>query len=458
MTMLAPRDAQPSSPSRDAVARRFRELYLRELDFVWTVLLRLGVADDHVEDAAHDVFVVVHRQLHRFEGRSSPRTWLYAIARRIAWRHRRTERRRARRHAALATEHPVPTELDDVLRGREARELLAAFLETLDWPKREAFVLGELEALPRTSLGRALGVSPGTAYSRLRAARADFAAAFGPDGPRGAIVSRRARAREPVPQDARQRVWLALPGGLGSAVAGTGTSGAVAFASTLVGGLGLLGVLALVLPSPAVPRAGGDGTAVSTLATDGHEPRAGIPEPPPEPASLVAATGNAGPPTAAGSITTRGGSEPEPSRAARRERPTASEVAPERRPPSEVSSVPRADSPSAAAPPDPLAEEAELMAEARAAMRAEEWDRARDRLERHAERFPSGTLGVERRASAIVVACRQGREEDALAEARVLASGPVPAAIEASLRSSCVGERFDDDRSIRSSATGDQGE
>jgi len=421
--MLASPEPTPSPSAGAAIARRFREIYLRELDFVWTVLLRLGVDESHVEDAAHDVFVVVHRQLERFEGRSSERTWIYAIARRVAWRHRRSEHRRARRHAVLATVSPAPTDLDDQLRSREARDLLAAFLDTLDRPKRDAFVLGELEALSRASLGRALGVSPGTAYSRLRAARAAFTAAFGPDGPHRALVSSHASAREPVPRDARHRLWLVLPGGLGPASGAAGTSGAVAFAATLVVGVGLLGALAAGWPALAGRRDLAGDAAVSRAGTRGIERS----EHPSDAAGPLDAAAQGERPAAEPSIPARerSGLEPPPmvqraprpsieaplARASRAEGRSASRVA--EPPAASPSPEPLAEAVVTSAPPevivDALAEEASLMAEARAAMRAEQWDRARVLLGRHAERFPAGLLASERRISAVVVAARELR-------------------------------------------------
>lgn len=458
MTMLAAPDPRPAASAAAARAQRFRALYVRELDFVWTVLSRLGVDDVDVEDAAHDVFMVVHRQLDRFEGRSTERTWLYAIARRIAWRHRRSERRRARRHGALAAEPHLAedaTDVDDALRDREARELLAAFLESLDRPKREAFVLGELEALPRTALGRALGVSPGTAYSRLRAARADFAAAFGPDGPRGPLVSRRARAHEPPPAEARQRLWLALPGGL---VGTAGASGMVAGGITLALGMGLLGVIATVVPSRAENRGATESAGVRAGADDERRlpereveaearqrepPRAGVAgdaavQARSKEASRAGASRAAGRAGSTGSASSAGSIEP--SRISQLQEPAPAATA--------LASSSSHD----------LAEEAALLASARAAMRARRWAEARVQLERHAERYPAGLLGTERRASAVIVACEQGRHADALAEARGLAASSVPAALRASLRSSCVGEHLEHDVMIRSGDVGDQEE
>ena len=73
-------------------------LYRESFDDVWAALRRLGVPAASLEDAVHDVVVVAHRRREDFEGRSGARTWLLGIARRIAFRYRRTEARTLRRH------------------------------------------------------------------------------------------------------------------------------------------------------------------------------------------------------------------------------------------------------------------------------------------------------------------------------------------------------------------------
>jgi len=68
----------------------FEETYRAHFAFVWRSLRRLGVAEDDAADAAQDVFIIVHRKLPEFAGRSKLTTWLYGICFRVA-----SERRRA---------------------------------------------------------------------------------------------------------------------------------------------------------------------------------------------------------------------------------------------------------------------------------------------------------------------------------------------------------------------------
>jgi RNA polymerase sigma-70 factor (ECF subfamily) len=67
----------------------FQEVYQEHFRFVWRSLRRLGVRESDVADAVQDVFVVVHRKIADFEGRSKVTTWLFGICLRVARDRRR---------------------------------------------------------------------------------------------------------------------------------------------------------------------------------------------------------------------------------------------------------------------------------------------------------------------------------------------------------------------------------
>lgn len=167
--------APPSSgePNRAAVAAIYRT-HAREL---WRVLGRLGVQAAAVEDALHELFIVVQRRLPEFEHRAAIRTWLYAIAVRIA----RKFRERARRDQV----EPPPVQEwvsgdrgpDRALLDAEALRLLDALLAELDEAKREVFVLHEVEELAAPQIAAILEINVNTVYSRLREAKKAFAKA-----------------------------------------------------------------------------------------------------------------------------------------------------------------------------------------------------------------------------------------------------------------------------------------
>jgi len=153
----------------------FDDVYRTQFPFVWRSLRRLGVPESSVDDACQDTFLVVHRRLAGFEGRSTLRSWLFSIALRVASDYRRKQRRKgglAQLPDVLADQHS-PGPLEQSERAQAARTL-DAVLETLDDAKRAVFVLAELEQMTAPEISDALGVNVNTVYSRLRGARRDF--------------------------------------------------------------------------------------------------------------------------------------------------------------------------------------------------------------------------------------------------------------------------------------------
>jgi len=165
------------SPREEAQApAAFKAIYAQHFRNVWRTLRRLGVSEAQLEDAAQDVFLVVHRKLSGFDG-ASLRGWLYAIAVRIASDYRRSahQRRTAALTEALEDAAPGPARTSEL---NESIRLLHTLLGELDQRKREVFVLGELEQLSAPEIAEALGVNLNTVYARLRAARQQFDAAL----------------------------------------------------------------------------------------------------------------------------------------------------------------------------------------------------------------------------------------------------------------------------------------
>lgn len=164
----APASVQDDVPS-------FSEVYEQYFDFVWRSARRLGIPDGAVDDVAQEVFIVVHRKLAEFEGRSSLKTWLFAITRRVVSDHRRRLKRR-RPHTPfpddrMASEGDSPQE---TVARQEAAMVLHTFLDSLPDEQREVFVLSELEQMTAPEIGEATDVKLNTVYSRLRLARKAF--------------------------------------------------------------------------------------------------------------------------------------------------------------------------------------------------------------------------------------------------------------------------------------------
>ena len=163
----------------EVVPTTLADIYRDHFPFVWRMVRRLGVSDAQVEDAVQDVFIVVHRRLPDFEARSSVRTWLAGIVRRVARDYRRTSARKPALGSAqsdlppddLSTSNASP---EENVMNTEAARLLHALLDRLDDDKREVFILAELEQWSLAEIAEATGVKLNTASSRLRLAREEF--------------------------------------------------------------------------------------------------------------------------------------------------------------------------------------------------------------------------------------------------------------------------------------------
>jgi RNA polymerase sigma-70 factor (ECF subfamily) len=165
------------APEPAADGARFREVLDAHASYVAASLARLGVRDADRDDLVSEVFVRVHRELDRYDPARPIRPWLFAFAARVASDHRRLARHRREvlgDDVEAASTAPAP---DRALESNEARRIVARALEELDLDKRAVFVLHDLDETPVPEIARALGIAEGTAYSRLRAARAEFTAA-----------------------------------------------------------------------------------------------------------------------------------------------------------------------------------------------------------------------------------------------------------------------------------------
>lgn len=152
---------------------RSTEQIFRDLaPFVLRALRRLGVREADVDDVVQEVFIVVHRRLSDFEGRSTIKTWVYGIAVRVAsdYRRRAPIRREVLTEPELDRADSSPDPEERAAR-RQAVERLDRILDDLDDDKRAVFVLYEIEGLVMNDVASAVGVPLQTAYSRLHAAR-----------------------------------------------------------------------------------------------------------------------------------------------------------------------------------------------------------------------------------------------------------------------------------------------
>lgn len=163
----------------------FDRVYETHFAFVFRNAKRLGVADANVDDVVQEVFVVLYRRLHDYDGRTSIRGWIYGILCNVVREYRRTRRRRdlplcpldPDTTGAAATEFSDPGPIELAERQETAR-FLFRLLDMLDDEKREILVLAELEQMNIPEIAQTLGVNVNTLYSRLKAAKKALAQVY----------------------------------------------------------------------------------------------------------------------------------------------------------------------------------------------------------------------------------------------------------------------------------------
>ena len=155
---------------------------------VYSLVYRVLNDPSDAEDTTQEVFLKVFRGIHRFNGNSSLKTWIYRIAIHEASNQRRWWFRHKRRETSLETpleagqagteelhlgdtlkdEHKSPFEecMTEEVRGRVESEL-----RQIQEPYRTTVVLRDLEGLSYEEIAEVLAVSLGTVKSRLMRGR-----------------------------------------------------------------------------------------------------------------------------------------------------------------------------------------------------------------------------------------------------------------------------------------------
>jgi RNA polymerase sigma-70 factor, ECF subfamily len=143
--------------------------------FVWRVLRRLGLTREDADDVAQRVMLVAtQRRSELLPGRE--RAFLYRTAAFMANRERRDRmRRRETTELELDEQAHGGEDPEALLAQRRAREWLDDVLSGMPLDLRAAFVLFEIEGMTKEEVAQALDIPSGTAASRLRRAREEFA-------------------------------------------------------------------------------------------------------------------------------------------------------------------------------------------------------------------------------------------------------------------------------------------
>jgi RNA polymerase sigma-70 factor (ECF subfamily) len=126
-----------------------------------------------VDDATQRVFLVANEKLASIRP-GSERSFLVAVARRVASHTRRANQRREAAHQRFFETQPVAPATEGHARRTEARDLLDRVLDKMPDDLRSVFVLFELEELTIDEVAAALSLPRGTVATRLMRARMVF--------------------------------------------------------------------------------------------------------------------------------------------------------------------------------------------------------------------------------------------------------------------------------------------
>lgn len=380
----------------DAGAKRLDQLYRRFSRRVRWVARARGVPEAALDDVVHDAFL---RIFHKYPERDRTvplANWVDGIARNVAFTHRRSHARRARRDAAS----PQPSQElgpDEALARKDAWRALQTFLDGLDADQREAFILCDVLKTPAPEVARATGVKLNTVYSRVRLARRRFAQSFGPEP--GAVREAMKQERRGAEHSRRAMALLLTDLGIGGTVASTATAGASLSAIAAIAAVATVGGAAILFAPP------------PSAATDDRT------EPPRSEPKQIERTQPA-PPIASSSP---------PTTPAARPLDRATPALPAR--PQHAAPSPLARTKASPAvklqKPDPLAAEVALLSEARTHLTRGRPAEALRLVERHRTLFPTGALEAQRRGIERDAACATGDEDRARRAARALGAAAV---------------------------------
>jgi RNA polymerase sigma-70 factor (ECF subfamily) len=131
---------------------------------------------EDAKDVAQDTLLAAVRSLRDFRGDASISTWLYTVARSFCIKKRRRTKGAPARHDPLdraVAEKAFEPELgpEQLLLGREAREIVAAALDEMEPEAREIVLLRDIEGLSAPEVAKVTGLSVSAVKSRLHRAR-----------------------------------------------------------------------------------------------------------------------------------------------------------------------------------------------------------------------------------------------------------------------------------------------
>ena len=164
--------ARPEQEPLDRAA--FEQLVAEHADRLYSIALRITGSPSDAEDALQEAFVSAYRNLARYRGEASPRTWLYRITLNAA-----LQRLRERPPHEYLDEESEAAEgprdwtdrAEDPAVAAELRERVEAALADLPPDYRAAVVLRDVEGLSAREAAQVLDIGEAALKSRLHRGR-----------------------------------------------------------------------------------------------------------------------------------------------------------------------------------------------------------------------------------------------------------------------------------------------
>jgi RNA polymerase sigma-70 factor, ECF subfamily len=174
-----PSEGEASPERSTAKALTFEEVYAQGFPHVVRWIRAFGGLDADLDDLAQETFVVVRRQLAKFDGKNLA-GWLYRITQRTvrdyrerAWFRRALGSRHDDRRAVRDSIAPQP-DPSEQLERREAVRFLTQLLAKISEAQRTAFILFEIEGYTGEEIAQLEDIPLNTVWTRLHHARKEL--------------------------------------------------------------------------------------------------------------------------------------------------------------------------------------------------------------------------------------------------------------------------------------------
>ena len=167
----------------DAAQQRFTSLYDTRHQAILAYFMRRMDSTAAAQDLTEDVFLVAWRKLAQIPHGEEAAYWLYGVARQTlaAYRRKAATRQRLMPRVRASQDAEPPGPEDQLVRGEEARSVLAA-ISTLRESDQELIKLAYWDELPHQAIAEMLGCSRSAVDVRLHRALRRLKKALAPSG------------------------------------------------------------------------------------------------------------------------------------------------------------------------------------------------------------------------------------------------------------------------------------